>query len=147
MNVGIIGFGRIGNEHARWLARADGTRASVAFDPTPARRELAHSHGLRTVDRLEDLLSDGTIDAVLISTPTSMHFDDAARALDAGKHVMVEKPLALDSSQSRRLVELARQRNLVLSVFHNRRWDIDYLTVKHAIDIGVFGRVLNVESR
>src|SRR3954451_9164751 len=147
MNVGIIGFRRIGNEHGQWLSRAEGGRAVVVIDPTAERRELARSRGLRTVERIDAVLGDGAIDAVLVSTPTSMHFDDASRALSAGKHVLVEKPMALDVAQSRRLVELARQRNLVISVFHNRRWDADYLTVKQAIDAGTFGRVFNVESR
>jgi predicted dehydrogenase len=60
---------------------------------------------------------------------------------------MVEKPVALDLAQARTLVEEAERRRLVLSVFHNRRWDLDYLTVKAAIESGAFGRVLNVESR
>jgi len=147
MNVGIIGFGRIGNEHAQWLAQASGVRATVAFDPTPARRELAQSRGLRAVEQLDQLLTDVSIEAVLVSTPTSMHFEHASLALRAGKHVLVEKPMALDLSQAQKLVELAQTRGRVLSVFHNRRWDIDYLTVKQAIASGTFGRIFNVESR
>jgi scyllo-inositol 2-dehydrogenase (NADP+) len=65
----------------------------------------------------------------------------------AGKHVMVEKPMALDLRQSRALVEDAERRGLVLSVFHNRRWDLDYLTVRAAVRSGAFGRLINVESR
>jgi scyllo-inositol 2-dehydrogenase (NADP+) len=147
MNVGIIGFGRIGNEHAQWLAQASGVRATTTFDPTPARRELAESRGLRAVEQLDQLLGDDSIDAVLVSTPTSMHFEHAARALEAGKHVLVEKPMALDFPQSQRLVELAAKHRRMLSVFHNRRWDVDYLTVKQAIDAGAFGRIFNIESR
>jgi predicted dehydrogenase len=60
---------------------------------------------------------------------------------------MVEKPMALDLPQSRELVDLAEQNKKILSVFHCRRWDIDYLTVKSAIDAGVFGKVFNIESR
>src|SRR6185503_18107590 len=67
--------------------------------------------------------------------------------LAAGKHVMVEKPMALDLPQARALVEEAERRRLVLGVFQNRRWDLDYLTVRAAIESGAFGRVLNVESR
>src|SRR5436190_12545551 len=147
VNVGIIGFGRIGNEHAKWLAEAQGLVAGAVADPTPARRELAAARGLRVVERVDDLLADESIDAVLIATPTAMHFDHASLALAAGKHVMIEKPLALNLDQSRKLVNDARARGKVLSVFHNRRWDIDYLTVKSAIESGVFGRLINVESR
>jgi predicted dehydrogenase len=147
VNIGIIGFGRIGNEHARWLAQADGIRATIACDPTPARRVLAQSRGLNAVERSEQLLGDDAIHAILVSTPTSMHFEHAAMALEAGKHVMIEKPMALDFGQAQRLAELAERRGRVLSVFQNRRWDTDYLTVKQAIDAGTFGRVFNVESR
>jgi predicted dehydrogenase len=93
------------------------------------------------------LLADASIDAVLISTPTSMHLDHAMRAMEAGKHVMIEKPMALDLPQARRLVDFSERAGLTLSVFHNRRWDVDYLTVKQAIASGAFGKVINVESR
>jgi predicted dehydrogenase len=145
--VGIVGFGRIGAEHAGWLAKADGIRAVAVSDPTPARREIAQQRGLRAFESMGAMLRDASIDVVLMSTPTAMHHADASAALNAGMHVMVEKPMALDLSQSRELVELAEKQRRVLSVFQNRRWDIDYLTVKSAIDAGVFGRVINIESR
>ena len=147
MNVGIIGYGRIGNEHAGWLASAKGIRAAATFDPTPQRRALAEEHGLRAVNSVEELLGDRAIDAILVSTPTSMHFDHAMLALRAGKHVMVEKPIALDLDQTKRLASEAAKSGRVLSVFHNRRWDVDFLTVKSAIASGIFGKIINVESR
>jgi predicted dehydrogenase len=145
--VGIIGFGRIGREHAGWLAAAQGIRAVAAYDPTPQRRLAAEEAGLRTCDAIDALLGDPSIDAVLVSTPTAMHFEHSKAALEAGKHVLVEKPMALDFPQSHALVELAEEKRRVLSVFHCRRWDVDYLTVKSAIESGVFGKVVNVESR
>ncbi len=145
--VGIVGFGRIGAEHAAWLARADGIVATAIDDVTEARRVLARQRGLVIHDHIEPLLDDATIDAVLISTPTAIHFEQASAALRAGKHVMIEKPMALDWRQSRELIELAKSEKRVLSVFHNRRWDIDYLTAKRAIDAGTFGKIINIESR
>ena len=148
LGIGIIGFGRIGAEHAGWINSAgEGVRAVAADDVTPARRQLAASRGLKVYDDMGAMLADPAVGAVLVSTPTAMHFDHASRALAAGKHVMVEKPVALDLAQSRKLVEEAERRRLVLSVFHNRRWDLDFLTVKAAIDSGAFGKVINVESR
>ena len=146
LRVGIVGFGRIGNEHAGWLARCDSIQLAGVFDPTPQRRDKAAALGLTTFDHLESLLGSG-VDAVLISTPTAMHAEHAATALRAGKHVMVEKPVTLDLPQARMLMDLAARQNRVLSVFHNRRWDIDYLTVKQAIGSGALGRVFNIESR
>src|SRR5580693_3857783 len=94
LRVGIIGFGRIGVEHAGWLERCANIRAVAVADVTPARREMAQRRGLIARERFEELLADSDIDAILISTPTSMHFEQASAALGAGKHVMVEKPIA-----------------------------------------------------
>ncbi len=145
-NLGIVGFGRIGNEHAGWLAQCGSIRLQGVFDPTPQRREIARSRGLAVHETLGDLLQSD-IQAVLISTPTAMHCEQAMQALQAGKHVMIEKPMALNLAQSQQLVEAAKTHRRILSVFHNRRWDIDYLTVKKAIDSGQLGRVFNIESR
>ncbi len=147
VRVGIVGFGRIGAEHAGWLSSASNARAIAVVDATPARRELATQRGLRAVDRLEAMLNDPAIDAVLVSSPTAMHFEHASAVLKAGKHLMVEKPMALDLHQSRLLRDEAKHRRLVLSVFHNRRWDVDYLTVRNAIASGAFGKLINIESR
>ena len=147
IRVGIIGFGRIGAEHAGWLGAAKGIVAVAADDVTPARRDLAASRDLQTYDTLEAMVADRSLDAVLVSTPTSMHFEHAMLALEAGKHVMIEKPMALDLDEARRLVREARARKRALSVFHNRRWDIDYLTVRDAVQAGAFGKLINVESR
>ena len=147
LGVGIIGFGRIGAEHAGWIAAAEGIQPVAVDDVTPARRDLAGSRGLIVYDGIDPLLADPAVDAVLVATPTAMHFDHASRALAAGKHVMVEKPMALDLAQAKRLLDDANRRGLLLSVFHNRRWDIDYLTVKSAIASGAFGKVINIESR
>jgi predicted dehydrogenase len=147
MRVGIIGFGRIGAEHAAWMRSAKGLEPLAVADVTPARRELAQSRGLQAHEHYEALLNDPHIDAVLVSSATAMHHEHASAALAAGKHVMVEKPMALDLRQSAELVEQARRVGRVLSVFQNRRWDIDYLTVRDAVKAGRFGKVINVESR
>jgi len=147
MRVGIIGFGRIGAEHAGWLKAAKGVEPVAVADVTPARRELAESRGLRAYEKYEDLLADREIDAVLVSSATAMHFEHASAALAAGKHVLVEKPMALDLKHSAELVRQANHAKRVLSVFHNRRWDVDYLTVLDAVKSGRFGKLINVESR
>jgi scyllo-inositol 2-dehydrogenase (NADP+) len=146
-SVGIIGYGRIGAEHAAWLAHCDNIRATAVADPTPARRDLARKQGLCVLENPSQLLSDPSIDAILISTPTSMHFDQASAALKAGKHVMVEKPITIDLPQAKELIELAASRNRILSVFHNRRWDPDFLTLQSAIASNLFGKIINIESR
>jgi len=147
LHVGIVGFGRIGAEHAGWISQTENVRVGRVCDFTPARRDVANSSGLRAVEALDELLSSTPLDAVLISTPTVFHFDNAMACLAAGKHVMIEKPMALDEAQSRRLIEEAERRSRTISVFHNRRWDEDYLTVRAAVASGVLGKIINVESR
>ncbi len=147
MRVGIIGFGRIGAEHAGWLRAAKGIEPVAVADLTAARRDLAQSRGLKPYEKYQDLLGDREIDGVLVSSATAMHFAHASAALAAGKHVMVEKPMALDLKHSAELVRHANEASRVLSVFHNRRWDVDYLTVLDAVKGGRFGKLINVESR
>jgi scyllo-inositol 2-dehydrogenase (NADP+) len=146
-SIAIVGFGRIGAEHATWISSSEHLKVASVFDPTPARRDIARSRGFGAHDSLEAVLGDSDVDAVLISTPTSMHFEHASAALDAGKHVMVEKPATLDAATTQALIGLAAKRHRTLSVFHCRRWDLDYLSVAAAIQSGVLGRVFNVESR
>src|SRR5438876_9027730 len=86
ISVGIIGFGRIGAEHAGWLARADGIKPVAVADGTPARQELARGKGLRIYSAMDQLLADTSIDAVVIATPSAMHFEHTMAALSAGKH-------------------------------------------------------------
>jgi predicted dehydrogenase len=147
IGVGIIGFGRIGAEHAAWLTAAAGIKPVAVADGTPARQELAQQRGLRAYTTVEQLLEDRAVAAVLVATPTAMHFEHAMQAMEARKHVLVEKPMALDLPQSKQLVEEATARGVVLSVFQNRRWDLDYLTVRKAVESGVLGKLINVESR
>src|SRR5947209_4768077 len=133
LSVGIIGFGRIGAEHSAWLAQANGIKPVAIADATEARRAIAVGRGLKAFSTPEELLADPSIDAILVSTPTAMHFEHAMAALAAGKHVMVEKPMTLDLKTSRELLDEAHRRKRLLSVFHNRRWDPDYLTLRQAV--------------
>src|SRR4051812_27669471 len=119
LRIGIIGFGRIGAEHQMWLARSQLARAVAAADLTEGRRQLAESRGLKAYENVESLLEDRAVDAVLVSTPTAFHHDHAASALSAGKHVMIEKPMALDLAEARDLIARAQSARRVLSVFHN----------------------------
>src|SRR5688500_19163904 len=100
IGVGIIGFGRIGAEHAAWLTRAQGIRAVAVADVTPARADLARSRGLRTYTTIEQLLDDRHVAAVLVAMPKSMNFDNAMNTLQAGTTVHVENPMALDHAHA-----------------------------------------------
>ncbi len=94
----------------------------------------------------EAVLADPEIDLVCITTPNETHFDYARRALRAGKHVLVEKPLTATATEAEELIALAKAQNRVLSVYQNRRFDGDFLTVKKVLDNGWLGDLLHYEA-
>jgi len=95
---------------------------------------------------LEDLLQDTEIELIIVNTPDQTHFESAKRCLEAGKHVVVEKPFTQTSEQAEQLIRIARQRKKILSVFQNRRWDGDFLTVRHILDTHILGRLVEYEA-
>lgn len=145
LNIGILGFGRIGAEHAGWISASPAARVSAVYDITPARRQLAQSRGLQVAATVGELLS--RCDAVLVATPSALHHAETISALTAGKHVMVEKPMALSAPQAREMAGVARRHARTLSVFHCRRWDADFLAVRQLLKSGKLGKVFNIESR
>lgn len=97
------------------------------------------------VKDIEEILSDKSVDLVSICSPNNTHFHYAKLALEAGKHVLVEKPFTATSSQAQELISLAAKRNKILSVFQNRRFDSDFLTVQKLIKSSRLGEILNFE--
>ena len=101
--------------------------------------------GARLVRNFEALIEDPSIELVVVNTPDHLHTDMATRAMEAGKHVVVEKPFTLKSVDADRLIGLAEQKGVVLSVFHNRRWDGVFLTVREVLRSGKLGRLVDFE--
>lgn len=95
---------------------------------------------------LDDILADDSIRLVIVNTPDYLHFEHAQKALQAGKHVVVEKPFVRNTGEGEALIELAQKQGRVLSVFQNRRWDGDFLTVKSIIHQQALGRLVDFES-
>lgn len=101
----------------------------------------------RPVPSLDEALADPAIGLVVIATPNALHAPQARAALEAGKAVVIDKPFALHLAEARQVADLARARGLFLSVFHNRRWDADFLALKAELDSGRLGDVRTFESR
>src|SRR3954462_14666444 len=93
------------------------------------------------------VVAQADLDLVVIATPNDTHADLARRALEAGRHVVVDKPFTLTLAEARELAHLAARAGRVLSVFHNRRWDADFLTLRRLVADGTLGEVLALESR
>ncbi|MEO6404540.1 MAG: Gfo/Idh/MocA family oxidoreductase [Ferruginibacter sp.] len=98
-----------------------------------------------TFRSLDELLADKNIELVVVNVPNVLHFDYAMQCLNAGKHVIVEKPFTVTLAQANELIQLAEKKKLLLSVFQNRRWDSDFLTVKRIIGLGVLGEIKEAE--
>ncbi|HLA10257.1 MAG TPA: Gfo/Idh/MocA family oxidoreductase [Pyrinomonadaceae bacterium] len=120
IKVGVIGYGYWGPNLVRNFMEATGSTVQIVCDLRPERlAQLRHRYpSLETTNRSADLFSTADMDAVVIATPVSTHFELAMAALRAGKHVLVEKPLAGTSEAAVRLIEEAARRNLVLMVDH-----------------------------
>lgn len=148
INAGVAGIGRIAVEtHIPTLKKLFGFRLKSLYDTTPKRREVgAKSYKVKAYSRYRDFLNSG-IDLVIIATPSDSHKTLAVDALRAGKHVIVEKPMALTSEEAGEMAAEARRGKLLLTVHHNRRWDADFLTIKKVFDKGLLGKVFSIESR
>ena len=100
---------------------------------------------IKTFRNLDEMLSDDSIDLIVINTPNASHYEFAKQALLAGKHVVVEKPFTTEISEAEELLEVAHQQGIVLSVYHNRRWDSDFKTVKKIVSEGTLGKIVEAE--
>ncbi|MDE1181282.1 oxidoreductase [Paraburkholderia sp.] len=146
LKIGLMGYGFAGATfHAPVIEHCG--RATVAAIAT-GQPERAHADfpGATIVADMGALLSLDNVECIVIATPNDTHFDLAKRALDAGKHVVVDKPVTLSAADAHTLRNIALARSLTFAPFHNRRWDGDFLTVRDLIDSGELGRVTHFES-
>jgi scyllo-inositol 2-dehydrogenase (NADP+) len=144
----VAGYGLAGAKfHAPLVAATEGLELTAVVTRDPGRRaELASDHpGVAAVDALADALDRA--DLVVIASPNRFHVALAREALAAGKHVVVDKPLAVTAAEARALAATASDAGLLLSAFHNRRWDDDFLTLRRVVEAGELGQVTRLESR
>jgi predicted dehydrogenase len=101
---------------------------------------------VKIVRSLEEVYNDSDIDLVVINTPNETHFDFTKRALEAGKHVIVEKPFTVTTQEADSLIDISKKHGKILSVFQNRRWDGGFLTVKKILDGKTLGKIAEFEA-
>lgn len=146
VRAGLIGFGFAGETfHAPLLATTPGLELAAVASSQPAKVHAALGPQVQVHAEPARLIADPTIELVVVATPNDTHHPLALQALQAGKAVVVDKPFALDAAQAAELVALAESRGLLLSVFHNRRWDGDFLTVQQLVTQGRLGRLTHAE--
>ncbi len=146
MNVGIVGYGYATKTfHAPLVAATPGLRLAAVATSDPAKLHADRP----TVEAIADplaLFARPDLDLIVIATSNESHFPLAEAALRAGKHVVVDKPFTITTAEARALDQLATSAGRLLSVFHNRRWDADFLTLRRVFATGVLGRIVHFES-
>src|SRR5215475_9110855 len=149
VRVGIVGYGLAGREfHGRLLGATRGAAVAAIVTRDPSRRSQAGADhpGAGCFDDVREMLAVG-IDLAVIATPNVVHEAAASACLDAGVAVVVDKPIAPTADTAQRIVEHARDLDVPLTVFQNRRWDSDQLTLRRLREEGILGDVLRYESR
>src|SRR5690606_17035067 len=121
-------------------------RGIVTANPERRAQAEADFPGAKVYDQYEALLADPRIDLVVIGTPHDTHAALTVAACGRGKHVVVDKVMALSVREADEMIAAAERAGVVLSVFHNRRWDSDYLTVQRVVEAGELGAVYSFES-
>lgn len=140
--VAVVGYGYAGRVfHAYLVSLAPGLRLHgiAARDPEKQAAARVNHPDAKLYPTFDDALADPDVDLVVLATPNDTHADFAVRALAAGKHVVTDKPMCLSLAECDRMIYAARRARRHLSVFQNRRWDGDFLTLRHLLDTGRLG--------
>jgi len=146
LRAGLVGYGFAGQTfHASVLSAVPGLQLAAVASSQP-HKVHAEWPGVAVVPDFEALVARADIDLVVVATPNAQHFPVARAALEAGKHVVVDKPFTLNAAEARELELLAGRQDRVLSVYQNRRFDADYLTLKDVLASGEVGRPVYLES-
>jgi predicted dehydrogenase len=146
VRVGLVGYGYAGHSlHAPLIRATPGLRITAV-----ASRHASKVHATLGADVAvcdpQQIARRDDVDLIVLASPNDAHHPGALAALRAGKHVVVDKPFALDAAQAQELIDVAQAGQRLLSVFHNRRWDSDFLTLRHVLAQGRLGRVVEFSA-
>lgn len=147
IRVGVVGFGLGGRVfHSPLIASVEGLEFAGVVERT-TNKATERYPGIAIYRSVAEMLADASISLIVVTTPSSTHFEIARQILEAGRHVIVDKPVCTKSAEVAQLFWLAKAKNLLLVPFHNRRWDGDFQTVRRVIDQRSLGRLVSFESR
>jgi scyllo-inositol 2-dehydrogenase (NADP+) len=149
LGVGLLGYSpNVGQKHGLGVVATPGLQLRGLCDLNPERLGQAQEDfpGVKTFTAVEGLARSADIDLVIICTPPNTHARLSLEMMAAGKHVLCEKPLALNKKEAAAMVEVADRKKVHLSCCQNRRWDVDYLAIKQALAEGMIGELFYVET-
>ena len=142
VNTAVIGYGYAGRAfHSYLVSLADGLNLYAIATRDAERREAAHQAypNAQMYQTIDEVIANDAIDLVVLATPHDTHAELSIKAMNAGKHVVTDKIMAMNAAEADAMIASSERNNVLLSVFHNRRWDWDYNTVKKIIDDGLLG--------
>jgi scyllo-inositol 2-dehydrogenase (NADP+) len=147
LRVGLIGYGLAGQAfHAPNIRTVPGMELACIMERSGSLAQQRYPN-VRVVRTIDELLADKGIQLCVVATPNTSHFDVGKQCLLAGRDVVIDKPFAPTLAEAEELVRLGKENKRLLTVFHNRRLDGDFLTVKKLVDSGVLGRIAEYEVR
>jgi predicted dehydrogenase len=146
IRAGLIGFGLGGRVfHAPLLSSVEGLELAAIVERN-SNHAADRYPGITTYRTIDAMLADSSLGLIVVTTPNDSHFEYARQALEAGKNVVVDKPMCVCSAEIAELMKLAKARGVMLAPFHSRRWDSDFLTLKKLLQDGPLGRLVHFES-
>jgi scyllo-inositol 2-dehydrogenase (NADP+) len=146
IRAGLIGFGLGGRVfHAPLLSSVEGLELAAIVERN-SNHAADRYPGITTYRTIDAMLADSSLGLIVVTTPNDSHFEYARQALEAGKNVVVDKPMCVSSAEIAQLMKLAAARSVMLAPFHSRRWDSDFLTLKKLLQDGPLGRLVHFES-
>lgn len=147
IQAGIIGYGGMGGVHGNLISRTPGVALAGVCDIRGCRQQLAVSRGYSVYPSIASMLADDRISLIVIALPNDLHKAVAIQAMQAGKHVICEKPVALNSTEYREMVGAAEQSGVFFTVHQNRRQDKDFRIIRQLYDRETLGDTFRIESR
>ena len=147
INTALTSYGMSGLVfHGPLLEVHAGFEITKILEWSGKNRSKGHHPGAVVVNDYDDILTDSKIELVIVNSPDHLHHEMAIKALRHGKHIVVEKPFTLTVKEADEIIAEAAKKELMVSVFQNRRWDGDFLTVEQVINGGTLGRLVSFES-
>lgn len=147
VRIAVIGYGGMGSWHCNKIRQIEELQLAGIYDIKEERRALAKEQGIFVYESLEALLSDETVQLVTVAIPNQLHKPICIQAMKALKHVVCEKPVALNHQELQEMIQASKDNGVLFTVHQNRRWDEDYLIMKHIYEEGTLGKVFRIESR
>lgn len=147
IKTGILAYGMSGRLfHAPFVAAHPGFELYAVTERNKKAAKERYPE-VKSYNSIEDLLGDEAVEVVIINTPNNTHYDFAKKALQAGKHILVEKPFTTSSAEAREIFDLGKKMGKQVMAYQNRRWDSDFQSLKKVIENGTLGKLIEVQLR